>query len=324
MTRTRPLARTALVLVTAGAGMLAVAACSGANGSSATPTTTASARTGGAPSGGPGGGRVPGVSGTIAAVDGRTLQVQSATEQTAVVYTAKTAITARVVTPSSALAVGDCVSVRTAGSTSAPSTSPTAANGGAAAPTGPVAASTVTILSTQGCDAVTAEAGGGDRGGTPGGGMPGGGVPGGAPPSGVPSGMPSGAPSGRPTGGPPGGGVGGFGAMGEVTGVASGSFTLASTLPRFGEGGGSTAAGSTAGGSGSGGSTASATTTPVTVTWTDDTTFLTTRSAKASSIKVGSCVRATGDTDDTGKLTATTLVLSPPVDGSCSSGVRGG
>ena len=60
------------------------------------------------------------------------------------------------------------------------------------------------------------------------------------------------------------------------------------------------------------------------VTYAEDTTFLTTKSAKASSIKVGACVRAAGKTDDTGKLTATSLVLSQPVDGSCSTGVRGG
>ena len=58
--------------------------------------------------------------------------------------------------------------------------------------------------------------------------------------------------------------------------------------------------------------------------YADDTTFLTTTTAKAASIKVGSCVRATGTTDDTGALTATALVLSQPVDGSCTSGVRGG
>ena len=62
----------------------------------------------------------------------------------------------------------------------------------------------------------------------------------------------------------------------------------------------------------------------MTVTYGDDTTFLTTAAAKATSIKVGSCVRATGTTDDTGTLTATTLVLSQPVDGSCTTGVRGG
>ena len=76
------------------------------------------------------GGRAPGVSGTVAAIDGSTLQVQGNSEQTAVVYTTKTTVTARVATTSSALAVGDCVSVRTAASTSTASTSPTAANAG--------------------------------------------------------------------------------------------------------------------------------------------------------------------------------------------------
>ena len=292
----RPLPRTALLVAGAGIGVLALAGCGSAGDSPATPTTATSALAGGGASTGQAGGRAPGVSGTVAALDGSTLQVQGNSEQTAVVFTKKTTVTARVATTSSALAVGDCVTVRTAASTSTASTGPTAANAG----TGSLAASTVTILSTTGgCDAVT----GGGGGGFPGGG--GGARPSDAPsgmPTGAPSGMPSGGPSGMPSGGPPGGG---FGATGEVTALAYGTFTVASTVPDRAPGGGA-AMGSTATPS----AAATATTTPVTVTYTDDTSFLTTASAKATSIKVGSCVRATGTTDDTGTLTATTLVLS--------------
>lgn len=304
----RPLSRTALLVAGAGIGVLALAGC-GSGGAAATPTTASSARGGGGALGGPGGGRTPGVSGTVAAIDGSTLQVQGDNEQTAVVWTRKTSVTARVTTTSSALAVGDCVSVRTAASPSTASTSPTPA----AAGSGELAASTVTILSTRGGCAGVA---GGDGGGFPGGGFPGGGaMPSGMPsgaPSGMPSGLPSDFPSGMPSGGPP-GGAAGFGAVGEVTALASGTFTVASMVP-----------GRPTDGAASPTATPSPTSTPVTVTWTDDTAFLTTTTAKASSIKVGSCVRATGSTDDTGTLTATTLALSQPVDGSCTTGVRGG
>lgn len=283
--------------------VLLLAGCGSSGASGSTPTTAASALAGGGASSGPsGGGRIPGVSGTVAAIDGSTLQVQDSSSQTAVVYTKKTSVTARVTTTASALAVGDCVSVRTAAGTSTASSSPTAANAG----TGDLAATTVTILSSEG--GCTDVAVGGDGGGFPGGGA---GRQSGAPsgiPSGAPSGMPTDRPSGAPTGGPPRGG--GFGATGEITTLVAGTFTV---TPRAPGGGGPT-----------NGSTASATPTPVTVTYADDTTFLTTAKATASSIDVGSCVRATGTTDDTGTLTATTLVLSQPVDGACTTGVRGG
>ena len=103
-------------------------------------------------------------------------------------------------------------------------------------------------------------------------------------------------------------------ATGEVTALSAGTFTVASVIPTRPPGTGTATARPTA----------SPSSTPVTVTYGDDTTFLTTAAAKATAIKVGSCVRATGKTDDTGTLTATTLVLSQPVDGSCTTGVRGG
>ncbi len=308
MTAVRPLHRTAAVAGAALLGTLALTGCGSSGGSAATPapTTSASVPAGGGAAGRPGGGRSPGVSGTVAAVQGTTLQVQGSNEQTAVVYTAKTKVTAQVPSTSAALAVGDCVSVRPATTGATASSSPSAANAG----TGPLAAGSVTILSTaKGCAAA--------GGGFPAGGFPGGGFPGGgrARPSGAPNGMPSGAPTGPPPGMPdrgrPGGG---FGAIGEVTTLSAGSFTLASALPRFGA----------AGAAGPATPTASPSSTPVTVTYAGSTTFLTTAAAKATSIKVGSCLRATGTTDDTGTLTATTMTLSTPVDGSCTVGVRGG
>jgi hypothetical protein len=282
----RPLSRTALLVAGGGIGILALAGCGSSGGSAATPTTATSALAGGGV--GQAGGPAPGVSGTVAAIDGSTLQVQGSDEQTAVVWTKKTTVTTRVTTTSSALAIGDCVSVRTDASTSPTSSSPTAAMAG----TGPLPASTVTILSTGGgCESIASGDGGG------GGRFPGGGA-----------GMPSGAPSGMPPGG------GGLGATGEVTALSPGTFTVASLMPTRPPGTGTATARPTA----------SPSSTPVTVTYGDHTTFLTTAAASATSIKVGSCVRATGKTDDTGTLTATTLVLSRPVDGSCTAGVRGG
>lgn len=286
-------------LAVASAGILALTGCGSSGESSGTPTTSPSALGGGgAPSGQAG--RAPGAAGTVAAIEGTTLQVQGNGEQTAVVYTSTTTMTSQVETTADELAVGDCVSVRTASDTSTASTSPSTAN----ADTGTLAATTVTILSTGGCDDVTP--GGDGAGGAPAGGFPEGGTP--------PSGMPSGAPSGMPSGGPPGGrGFGGFGALGEVTATSSGSFTLARTGPAMPGGATATAA-----------PTASSSSTQVTVSHDGDTSFLTTAKATAAEITVGSCVRATGSTDDTGTLTATTLALSRPTDGSCSTGVRGG
>jgi hypothetical protein len=63
---------------------------------------------------------------------------------------------------------------------------------------------------------------------------------------------------------------------------------------------------------------------PVTVTGT--TTFTTTQTATASAIVVGQCARATGSADSTGAITATSLTISAPTNGTCTSGFgfRGG
>ena len=50
------------------------------------------------------------------------------------------------------------------------------------------------------------------------------------------------------------------------------------------------------------------------------TTYTTTQSADASALKVGKCVVATGQADDTGTVAAERLVVSDPVNGSCSTG----
>ena len=50
------------------------------------------------------------------------------------------------------------------------------------------------------------------------------------------------------------------------------------------------------------------------------TTYTTTKASDASALKVGQCVVAVGQADDTGAVTAQRLVVSAPVDGGCSSG----
>ena len=53
----------------------------------------------------------------------------------------------------------------------------------------------------------------------------------------------------------------------------------------------------------------------------DDTTAVTTTvDADADAVAVGACVRATGQTDDVGAVTAETIAVSDPIDGTCDIG----
>jgi hypothetical protein len=88
------------------------------------------------------------------------------------------------------------------------------------------------------------------------------------------------------------------GAVGEVTAVSSTGFTVDSVLP------------------------GSEDKTAVTVTVGADTSYTTNVAGKASDVKVGVCVAASGQTDDTGAVTATTVAVSQPVDGACGGLVR--
>jgi hypothetical protein len=88
------------------------------------------------------------------------------------------------------------------------------------------------------------------------------------------------------------------GAIGEVTAVTSDGFTVDSVLP------------------GSDDKTA------VAVTVGADTTYTKTATGAAADVKVGVCVAASGTTDDTGAVTATTIAVSQPVDGACGGPMR--
>jgi hypothetical protein len=286
---------------TAGTGALlifAVSACGGSSTpSTATPTSGAQQQTQSArPGFGSGGGqRFPGASGKVAAITGKTLQVQSAQSgQVAVTYTAKTTFTEAVKANAAALKVGGCVSVRS-----------TAAPGTTAAATDPV-----TAASLQLSDPVKGEcgvrggfAGGFGSGGFGGGGFGGGGFGGGTRPSGAPTGTPG---SGRGAGG-------GFGGArpvsGRVTAVDGSTITVAAVS--FGAGRG-------AGGTASPAPTPS--TTAVEVTTTAATTYTKTVSGSAKNIAVGQCVTAIGSANDTGAVTATVIASQPAVNGECSTG----
>lgn len=157
-----------------------------------------------------------------------------------------------------------------------------------------VAAATVRI--TEATDGTCATPGGGRAGG---GGAPPAGAEGGQAPSGErPTDRPSGAPGGQ------GGGQarGGF-AVGKVTAVTGAGFTVSSQ--QLGAGSGATA-------------------TTVTVTISAGTTYTTTAVASASDVKVGVCVTSRGDADDTGAITATSIAVTQPVDGACTTGFGGG
>lgn len=107
-----------------------------------------------------------------------------------------------------------------------------------------------------------------------------------------PSGAPSPGAGGRPQ-------VRGFGgAVGEVTAVSGTGFTVASVTP------------------------GSQDRTTVDVTVGSTTTYTTTAPGAASDVKVGTCVQADGDTDDTGAVTATRIAVSPPEDGQCGGVMR--
>lgn len=90
-----------------------------------------------------------------------------------------------------------------------------------------------------------------------------------------------------------------MGTSGEVTAVSDTGFTVVST------------------------SRDSEETTSVSVTVGSDTTYTTTRTATKSALVIGKCVTATGEADDTGAVTAERLSVSDPVDGECTSSIRG-
>jgi hypothetical protein len=185
-----------LALLVTPLALLALAGCGGGSSTVATAPATQAAQPSGPP---PGGGGFPGTSGLIAAIQGATLQVQTADAQTAVTFSAKTAITDVVKATAAAVQPGACVSVRDSTATaSAP-----------ASPASSITATSVTVSSPVGGTCVSGF-GGGRRG---------------APPAGT-------AAQPRPSFSPrPGGFRGGGGAFGTVASVSGSTFTVSSTAP---------------------------------------------------------------------------------------------
>lgn len=285
-----------LIVIVAAVAVLGLAGCSKAAQSAplsnadqtSAPSGATGAPGGGAP-GGSGGGRFPGVSGLVAAVTGATAQVQGATQQTAVTWTRTTRFTDQVAVSPSALRVGVCVMARPARAAGGlPGGSGTAgtAVAGSAAPVS-VAAATVELFPKQG---TACTFGFGARNGAGQSGSPGGA------PTPLPTVTGSTAPDdGR--GGIPGSGRRAFGALGMITAVGSGQFTVTPTV-RLG----------------------AMPTRPVTVTYSSSTTFTRLTAATSAAVKVGICLTAQGRTDDTGALTAASVTVSAPTKGTCQTG----
>lgn len=151
--RRSQLTRRLVALGAVGAVGIAAAACGGSSVASTTQPSTA-------PSGGartPG--SVPGASGTIAAVNGATLQVQNAqTGQVAVTYSPTTVIRQTTTATVAAVTVGSCISAFGTPNSTSSTGSPVG---------GPITASTVSV--SQPTNGTCARGGfGGRPGGTPG------------------------------------------------------------------------------------------------------------------------------------------------------------
>jgi hypothetical protein len=271
--------------------LLAVSACGGgSNATGTTPATDTQQNQSAQPGAGSGQG-FPGASGKVAAISGKTLQVQSQqTGQVAVTYTAKTKFTESVKTTAATVRVGSCVSVR---SSAVAGTTPKASD--------PVTAASVMLSQpvNGACELRGGGFGGGGFNRTGNGGT-----------------RPSGAPSGAPGAGGGQGAAGrGFGGAlpvsGKVTAVDGSTITVAAVSFRGGRAAGT-------------GGTASPNPTPsptsVEVTTTAATTYTKTVSATAKALAVGQCVTAIGSANDTGAITATTIASQPPVNGECGGG----
>lgn len=217
MPRTARSARSTIQpLVTIASAAVLLGALTACGGGDATATDAVSADTQAAADGTTGGatGRgegltLPGTRGTIAAIDGTTLQVQNdQSGQVAVSYTAATTITAQVTGSLSDIVVGSCVRVTGVGETADDTT--------------PLTAATVTVTEkVDGTCSAWAGAGGGGAGRSDG-----------APDGGSPStDFPERAPERAPGGALDGARGFGSGASGEVSAVDASTITLEVSVP---------------------------------------------------------------------------------------------
>jgi hypothetical protein len=257
------------------------------SGTSNSQSQNGAGRDGQGGAGGFGGAAGGGTVGTIADVSGSTLQVQSSSDQTAVTFSSSTAITQTVSVALSAVKVGDCVvATTTPASASTGSTSSSSSD----ASDGPVTSVAISEPVNGACTG-----GFGGRAGT-------GDAAGGQRPSGFPTDRPRSTdrPSNRPTDGSGRGfGNGGGFALptsGKVTAVSGSTITVDAVDFQTQK------------------------TASKSVTVGSATKYTQSQKAAASALAVGQCVVAQGKADDSGTVAATSIAVSAPVDGSCTTG----
>jgi hypothetical protein len=253
-------------------------------------TAPAFAASSGGPSAPAGGeGRFPGASGTIAAINGTSLEVQNAqTGQTTVTYTPTTTFQQTVNAKASALSVGSCITATGKPSKKAAKKSSTkTATQSFGEPV------TATVVSITEPTAGSCTSGFGGAGGAGAGRFPRTG--------GSPTGANGGAPGGQhPTGGFRGRAGGQFAAAsGPVTRVAGSKVTIKETDPRTKK------------------------SLSVVVTLSSSTTFSERQSAAATDLAVGKCASSFGSADSTGAVTASSITISSPGANGCTTGFGG-
>lgn len=271
---------------------LGLSGCGGSSSAASTAPSPSASRSTSSPGGSTPDRTTPGTTGKIAQVSAGSIEVQSATDQTTVTYTATTTITRTKKAALSDVSVGDCI-VATSAATGSATTSPD-----------PQSAVTATSIRISTPVNNTCGAGGFGRGqGFPGrGGFPGDGA-----------GRPTTSPTARPDAGNP-RQFGGFGAFGTVTAVSGSTITVKQSAR---VGGQSPTAAPTI-------SPASTPTTTVrTITVTAATTYTTTSTGSAKDLVVGECATALGQAGSTGAVSARSIAVSDPVNGSCTTGFGG-
>ena len=252
----------------------------------ASPTTTNKGTTN--PGGRSGSGFAPAASGTIASINGKTLEVQnSQSGQTTVDMTSKTAVSGTLASTLREVKVGTCVSTT-----------------GTKVATADIKATSVVISSAVKGACGFGGAGAGGRGF-----------------AGRPGGFP-GAGGGR-TGAPPGRTGGRLPAnftitAGKVTSVAGTKLTIAAVVFS----GVTRSTTTTAPGNGSGSRTPK--TSPVTVTVSASTKYTRQEKMSVAGLKVGECATAFGSTNQIGAVTATRLTVTQATSTGCSATGFGG
>lgn len=193
----------------------------------------------------------PGAVGLIAEVGKQRMQVQGNNQQTAVTWTDQTRITRQAAVAAADVRVGDCVTVRLAGTPGA----------------GPATAASIAVAGADACTGRT--------------------------PNPARSAAPGGAPAAGGGTARPGRG-GQAGVFGTVSKVDRGSFTISGT------GTGETV-----------------------VQTTPTTTFSRTEAGTGADLKAGQCAVASGRSDASGTIAATSISVSAPVNGQCQGRTRG-